>query len=145
MRSQFQVGSLPVLILTAAAALTAAGCGSSGPEMARVSGTVTHNGKLVPKGTVSFVATQAGGRNATGELDANGSYRLQTEETNDGVLLGDYKVAIYSHAEEILDYTPKVPIKVERLIPEKYENPDTSDLKRTVKSGSNTFDFELTD
>jgi hypothetical protein len=27
----------------------------------------------------------------------------------------------------------------------KYENPKTANLKRTVKSGSNTFDFELTD
>jgi hypothetical protein len=145
MRSQFQVGSVSVLVLAAAAALAATGCGSSGPEMASVSGKVTYNGKPVPKGTVSFVATQADGRNASGELDASGNYRLQTEAPGDGAQLGEYDVALYSHDEEVLDYTPRVPVKVERLIPEKYEDPKTSTLKRTVKSGSNTFDFELTD
>jgi hypothetical protein len=35
--------------------------------------------------------------------------------------------------------------KPQPLTPEKYENPKTSGLRKTVKSGSNTFDFELTD
>jgi len=113
--------------------------------MARVYGKVTYNGKPVPKGTVSFVSHDPERRNATGQLDSQGSYQLQTENPKDGAQVGEYEVAIYSHNEPILDYRPKVPAKVERLIPEKYENPATSTLKRTVKSGSNTFDFELTD
>jgi len=113
--------------------------------MARVSGKVTYQGKPVPKGTVSFVSTDPGRRNATGQLDQNGNYRLQTEEPDDGAELGDYQVTLYSHEEPILDYRPKVPVKAQRLVPQKYEDPKTSGLKRTVKSGSNTFDFELTD
>jgi len=75
----------------------------------------------------------------------NGYYQLQTEEPGDGAVVGDYDVSLYAHEEKILDYRPKVPVKPQRLIPEKYENPKTSNLKRTVKSGSNTFNFELTD
>ena len=132
-------------LAVAAVALTPLACGRSGPEMARVSGKVTYQGKPVPKGTVSFVSTDPGRRNATGQLDQSGYYRLQTEEPDDGAELGDYQVTLYSHEEPILDYRPKVPVKAQRLVPQKYEDPKTSGLKRTVKSGSNTFDFELTD
>jgi hypothetical protein len=149
MRSQPHAGpgrrASCLALVAAAVALTPLACGRSGPEMARVSGTVTYQGKPVPKGTVSFVSPDAARRNATGQLDANGYYRLQTEEPGDGAELGDYDVAFYAHEEKILDYRPKEPVKPQRLIPEKYENPKTSGLKRTVKSGSNTFNFELTD
>ena len=113
--------------------------------MASVSGKVTYQGKPVMKGTVSFVPTDSGRRNATGQLDPNGNYKLQTESPGDGAELGDYNVTVYAHDEEVLQYTPKVPQKVQRRVPEKYENPKTSGLKRTVKSGSNSFDLELTD
>jgi hypothetical protein len=113
--------------------------------MARVYGKVTYNGKPVTKGRVSFVSPDPNRRNATGEMDAQGNYQLQTENPGDGAEVGEYDVAFYAHNEPILDYRPKVPVKAERLIPEKYENPATANLKRTVKSGSNTFDFELTD
>lgn len=149
MRPRPQIGPArraSFLTLAAAAmALTPLACSGSGPEMARVSGTVTYNGKPVPKGTVSFVSTEPGRRNATGMLDENGYYRLQTENPGDGAEVGDYDVTIYSHDEKILDYKPKVPVKAERLVPAKYEDPKTSGLKRTVKSGSNTYDFPLTD
>jgi len=149
MRSNLQLGpvrrAVSLALTAAAVALTPMACGRSGPEMARVSGTVTYQGKPVPKGTVSFVATDPSRRNATGQLDQNGYYQLQTEEPGDGAVVGDYDVSLYAHEEKILDYRPKVPVKPQRLIPEKYENPKTSNLKRTVKSGSNTFNFELTD
>lgn len=149
MRLQSQVGPgrrrALFLALAAAVALTPVACGSSGPPMARVSGTVTYMGKPVTKGVVSFVSTDPSRRNATGQLDKSGNYRLQTEEPGDGAELGDYDVTLYSHDEPLLDYRPKVPVKPQRLIPEKYENPKTSNTKRTVKSGSNTFDLELTD
>jgi hypothetical protein len=113
--------------------------------MAQVSGTVTYKSKPVIKGTVSFVSTDPNRRNATGQLDPNGNYKLQTETSGDGAELGDYNVTIYSHDEQVLDYTPKVPVKVERRVPEKYESPKTSGLKMTVKRGSNRMDFPLSD
>jgi hypothetical protein len=134
------------VLVALALALTPLACGGSGPEMARVTGKVTYQGKPVMKGLVTFVSTELGRRrNATGQLDPNGNYQLQTETAGDGAELGDYQVTIYAHDEEVLQYTPKVPVKVERRTPAKYENPKTSELKRTVKSGSNQFDFELTE
>src|SRR5271163_4014621 len=69
-----------LLVLVALAlALTPLACGGSGPEMARVTGKVTYKSRPVMKGLVTFVATNPNRRNATGQLDPNGGYRLQTE------------------------------------------------------------------
>jgi hypothetical protein len=146
-RSEPQVGpgGWACLFVLATLALTPLACGGSGPEMARVTGKVTYQGKPVMKGTVTFVTSIPHGRNASGLLDPNGFYRLQTETAGDGAELGDYKVTVYAHDEQILDYKPKVPIKVERRTPVKYEDPKSSELKATVKSGSNEFNFELVD
>jgi hypothetical protein len=134
-----------LLVLVASAlALTPLACGGSGPEMARVTGKVSYQGKPVAKGLVTFVST-GNTRNATGQLDPNGYYKLQTETAGDGAELGDYQVTVYAHDEQVLDYKPKVPVKAERRTPEKYESPKTSGLNRTVKGGSNEFNFELTD
>ncbi|WP_254053627.1 hypothetical protein [Singulisphaera sp. GP187] len=113
--------------------------------MAPVSGKVTYQGKPVPKGTITFASLAPEGRNATGQLDSDGSYTLQTENPRDGALLGEYNVMIYAHDEVILDYIPRKPIPPKILSPTKYEKPETSGLKATVKSGSNTFDFDLKD
>jgi hypothetical protein len=120
------------------------GCGSSGPGMASVSGTVTYEGKPVPKGTITFQPVDSSkGRTATGEIGADGSYTVQTEQPGDGALVGDYRVAISAREEEVLDYHPPKPVAPKRLVPQKYENPQTSELKATVKPGSNNIPFDL--
>lgn len=131
------------LLMLALVALAPAACGGSG--LAGVSGTVTYQGKPVAKGTVTFVSTTSGGRNATGELQADGSYTLHTEQPGDGAAPGDYLVTVYAHDEPVLDYTPKKPVRPKLLVPVKFERPETSGLKASVKSGSNTFNFVLTD
>ncbi len=146
-RVEFATGAarLACLLAVAVATLAPIGCGPTGPGMAQVTGKVTYKGKPVPKGTITFVHEGAEGRNASGELDEAGNYRLQTENPGDGALLGEYKVTIYAHDEPILDYIPTTPVKPKILAPQKYEKPDTTPLKATVKSGSNTFDFTLTE
>jgi len=138
-------GRRACLLALSATTLAAFACGSSGPAMGRVSGTVTYKGKPVPKGTVSFLPTTPGARNATGEIHPDGSYSLQTENPNDGAQVGEYSVTIFSHDEPVLDYVPTKPVPKKILTPQKYEKPDTSGLKATVASGSNTVNFELTD
>jgi hypothetical protein len=123
--------------------LAPVGCGRSGPEMARVTGKVTYQGKPVPKGTIAFIPVAGTGRNATGAIAPDGTYTLQTEDPNDGAQLGEYRVTISARDDAVLDYTPPVPILPKRLAPEKYENPETSGLKETVVRGSNVFDFDL--
>jgi hypothetical protein len=136
---------VPALAVAIVVTLIPLGCGGSGPEKASVYGKVTYKGQPVPKGTIAFVTTAPNGRNATGAIGTDGSYTLQTEEPGDGALLGDYKVTISARDDVILDYIPPKPIPPKRLVPEKYENPDASGLKATVKSGKNPLNFELVD
>jgi hypothetical protein len=131
------------LVLAALALLALLGCGRSGPEMARVTGKVTYQGKPVPKGTIAFIAVDSHARNATGAIAPDGTYRLQTEEPNDGAQLGEYRVTVSARDDVVLDYIPPVPVKPKMLAPAKYENPETSGLKATVVRGSNVFDFDL--
>ena len=138
-----RMGALGIVAVALGGA--AIGCGSTGPGMAQVTGKVTYQGKPVPKGLVSFVATGPDGRNATGQIDESGNYRLQTENPGDGALTGDYNVSISARDDVILDYIPKKPIPPKYLAPAKYEDPAKSGLKATVKSGSNSIDFPLAD
>ena len=131
------------LVALAFAVAVVPGCGRSGPEMARVSGKVTYQGKPVPKGTITFLPVAPTGRTATGAISADGSYTLQTEEPADGAQLGEYRVTIYSHDEPVLDYTPPQPVKPKLLVPASFEDPETSGLKKTVVRGSNVIDFDL--
>lgn len=114
--------------------------------MSSVSGTVTAQGKPVPKGTIGFLATDPNGRNATGLIQSDGSYTLQTENPGDGALPREYNVTVSAREDAVvLDYIPKKPIPPKFLAPEKYEKPETSGLKAKVVSGSNRIDFDLPD
>lgn len=129
--------ALPVLL---------AGCGGSdGPEMAKVTGKVTYQGKPLTKGTISFVSTDPSRSNANSVIGPDGSYSLQTTNPGDGAVVGDYKIVVSDVDPNSLNTpAPGEPVKKqERLIPEKYENPDASGLTRKVVSGSNTFDIAL--
>ncbi len=122
------------------------GCGgSSGPEMARVSGKVTYQGKPLTKGTISFISNDPSGSNANSVIGPDGSYSLQTTNPNDGAVVGEYRVIVSDIDPNALNTpAPGEPVKKqERLIPEKYEKPDTSGLTRKVVSGSNSFDIAL--
>lgn len=124
--------------------LLTAGCGSSGPEMARVSGTVTYQGQPLETGTISFISTDPARPNANGTLGPGGTYELQTREPSDGAELGEYQIAISDIDPDAMNSAlPGEPLELTSKIPEKYQNPATSGLTRTVERGSNTFDFEL--
>jgi len=132
-----------VFAFATVATLIVPGCGRSGPEMAAVFGKVTYNGKPVPMGTISFQPDAPDGRTAVGEIDSDGSYQLQTENPGDGAQLGSYHVSISAVDAPVLDYIPAKPVPPKRLVPEKYEKPETSGLTATVKSGKNEIPFDL--
>lgn len=122
------------------------GCGGSGgPEMATVTGKVTYQGKPLTKGTISFISTDPSRSNANSVIGPDGSYSLQTTNPGDGAVVGEYKVIVSDVDPNSLNTAaPGEPVKKqERLIPEKYENPDSSGLTRKVESGRNTFDIAL--
>jgi len=129
------------------------GCGSSGPQMGRVSGKVTYQDQPVANATVTFLPEAAGSQSATGITDASGEYQLSTFGKNDGALVGKHRVNVVARAA----FEGKLPPGAgeamleefqaagKPLIPQKYFNVETSGLSFEVESGSNQFDLVLTD
>jgi hypothetical protein len=126
--------------------LLAAGCGSDGPVMGRVSGTVkVVGGEPLTKGTVTFIATDGKRPNATGSIGESGYYTLQTTEPGDGAVVGDYKVAISDvDSSQLNTALPGMPVKLPKsAIAKMYLDSDKSGLTATVEAGSNTKDFAV--
>jgi hypothetical protein len=90
---------------------------------------------------------------ATGETDAQGSFRLTTFEANDGAAPGEYKVAVRKvqllrgeRPAQASDDQAAPPPDEKWLLPTKYGYTQSSGLKATVKPGeTNDFKFELPD
>lgn len=136
---------IPVLMITFA------GCsGGSRPPTIPVQGKITYKGQPVTQGMVTFQAVKpAEGypqRPATGTINPDGTYQLATFEAGDGVIPGEYKVAVVSKTgEDTLDNPNAV---AKWLIPEKYGTADKSGLTATISpddSPPKVIDFELTD
>src|SRR5437588_6653569 len=91
--------------LLVALALTAPGCRSEGPELARVRGKVTVKGQPLTRGTVTFAATDPNRLNASSQIGSDGSYDLQSHEPGDGAELGEYVVTVSDvDVSKVLDY-----------------------------------------
>jgi hypothetical protein len=129
------------------------GCGPSGPHTVKVYGKVTYQGKPVTQGRVTFTPIREVNiddpslyRPAVAMLKADGSYVLQTFREKDGVMPGEYAVAIIAFHEW---RPPKFPgDHAEYSIPEKYVKSETSGLTVTVPedaSGSIEQNFNLVD
>lgn len=131
------------------------------PKLVPVSGTVTRKGAPVEKAQVAFINPDAS-RNAIGETDSQGKFRLGTFGNADGAILGDH-VVIVTKAAAVAAASPAGPPKPEDLakmasagqmtavksdqsIPAKYGDPKTTSLKATVKGdGQDDFTFDLVD
>ena len=113
-----------------------AGCGSGAPPAGSVSGNVTYNGQPLASGVVIF-ENEKTGVGASAELDSSGTYRIESIRT------GQYQVAIQPPSApppEEMEQGAEAP---KLNIPDKYLNPQTSDLTATVNEGTNTADFSL--
>jgi hypothetical protein len=148
----------PIMSMIAGLALLPViGCGPDDGIGKRypVSGTVTYQGKPVPRGTVTFTPESTEGRPAAADIDPDGSYTATTATPGDGMLPGKYRVSIHAVESDMsvvkgkvggthrVDLIAKAPKKA--LVPSKYADPSTSQLTVEVKPESNTFDFKLTD
>jgi hypothetical protein len=127
----------------------AAGCGENFPETVVTGGVVTHRGKPVSLGTISFQpaarAGAAAARPATGVLAPDGSYQLHSFRHGDGVMPGQYHVTIESY-EEGGPTAEDTDRPLRWRIPEKYGHPTTSGLIATIPadaSGALTINFDL--
>jgi hypothetical protein len=134
-----------LLILLAASAFQLAGCGSSGPELADVTGKITLDGEPLPKVGVVFRPVGEGRSPAYGGTNKEGVYTLLFSRDSRGAMPGDYEVDLevtrYSKSEieqmKAEGNEPPPPV----TLPKKYRQPGA--LKASVKPGPNTIDFAL--
>lgn len=139
-----------------------AGCGRSGPELARVQGLVTLDGVAVKEGSVQFWPDT--GRPARASIAEDGTYQLTTFKPNDGAYVGQHRVTIKATKLASPDPDPEIEstqaeiehfrkpgvkrIRASRVvwvIPRKYAEVDTSPLSAMVESGSNEINFDIKD
>lgn len=130
------------VLLASLLSVSAWGCGGPAdlPDLGRVSGTVKLNGEPLPDATVEFTP-EAKGRGSIATTDANGFYMLKYTNDYNGAVVGKHTVRITTatagHSGEGGAGREGTPERV----PPQYNS--ASDLIRDVKSGSNTFDFEI--
>ena len=139
-------------VLFAAVCLFAAGCGESAPDVVPASGTVTLNGKPLPKVQVKFIPQADVGAEfiATGVTDDQGRYTL-TCNGEPGACEGENKVIIAEQEppEELLSETKQKELAAyrrtlkNRPVPKAYGNLADTPLKKDVKAGQPTYDFDL--
>jgi hypothetical protein len=144
------------------------GCSRSGrPATAPVRGQVIYQGKAVAGATVTFLCPGAP-RLAIGTTDDAGNYRLSTFETDDGAVIGTHVVAVKKESPELeQSVDTEKPIdsksmskaieqamrqsarqiekaeKSKPLLPAKYADRHTSDIRKEVVEGDNVINIEL--
>ncbi|HWL11319.1 MAG TPA: hypothetical protein VNQ76_23140 [Planctomicrobium sp.] len=123
------------------------GCGKAAtPPLAKVSGVISLDGKPLTAGTVQFIPDKemgTAGRMAVGTIQSNGHYELTSVKPGDGAQVGHHIVVIqaFETAPPVTETEPPPP---RALIPLKYTDPDTSELRAEVKKGTrNEISFDL--
>jgi len=141
MKCQFLVLSLVLVGVT--------GCSgrSDRPELGLVTGTISFKGAPLVGASVTFLPD--GGRPSVGKTDSSGSYQLVYIRNVQGAKIGSNRVEIRSLAEgadtqhdgDGEEVAQKVKRVTKEIVPAKYNQ--KSELLVDVKSGKNTFDFNL--
>jgi len=72
-------------------------------------------------------------------VEPDGTFSLSSYTANDGAPVGDYHVTVIWRKPWVDEHGKPGP----NLLPEKYAKPDTTDLRATVKSAENNFNFDL--
>ena len=118
------------------------GCGSSGPRLGVVTGTVTLDGKPVPGALVTFVSKEPDGTSSYGKTDDTGKYQLEFTTERLGAMLGSHDVTIVTNRVSQSDEPETGTVaKTEFVpIPKHYAR---GALTAEVKAGSNVHDFFL--
>ena len=124
------------LSLAAFCVLLLSGCGG---HESTISGVVRLDNKPLNRGTVTFHPVD-GGAAAYGRIGADGRYEIRTGHGK-GLSPGEYRVTVVAASEPPPDGSEEIP--GELLTPPRYGNLDETDLRYTVKRGSNLIDIDL--
>jgi hypothetical protein len=129
----------PRTFLTAVVSLgiACAGCTSGSgslPSLISVKGKVTYKGQPVTTGVVQFEPDDYG-RNASGNIQSDGTYELTTFKPGDGVVAGHHRISITDTGRQ----------GGRDVVPKKYARPNTSKLTADVDPAHTEFNFDLVD
>jgi hypothetical protein len=139
-----------------------AGCANEptrdGPELAKVTGTITLDGEPVEGAHIRF-SPEAGGPAAFAVSDRRGRYELRTFDPGDGAVPGKYGISATKEVTEAgMEFDSQAELEAyvkehgERppkgetvsVLPEKYSSPGTSELTAEITvAKKNRFDLEL--
>lgn len=147
MRSSFQIARGLVCLV----AFAVLGCGGSkGPDLVPAKGVLTLDGKPLAGATVIFHSDGKRGQEGVGQTDDKGAFVLRTTN-RDGAIPGSYKVTVQSYVKP--DGSPLVVTEQDRqqgidvtqlivmgqaksAVPEKYTDPDSTDVHFEIKAGA---------
>ena len=116
--------------------LALAGCGSSGPKIVSISGTVTRGGNPVKDLTINFVPE--GGRPSWATTAADGSYTLHYTRDQDGACVGKHKVWV------VYDPPPADPAaEMARMDGHFDMPPDIKAIVTKYSEGSSPLEFDI--
>jgi len=137
MRKILWCGALGVMAVVA-------GCGTDqGPERAAVSGTVKVDGEPLADGAISFLPTDGTVGPAAGGTVKDGAFDIPKE---DGVVVGKNRVEITGNRKtgrKVPDAGKPGSMQEEVVSAIAPEANTRSKLVETVKSGTNTFNFDV--
>jgi hypothetical protein len=137
----------PQLMLIASLIFLSAGCGDASLKTYSVEGRVVYDdGSPVQGGIVSFETDQrnaADGEpniiNATGTVEADGSFRLITNRQFEGAVAGVHRVAVSEAPSTASDFDAMQKSSRQMIaIPRKYASFDTSGLTAKVEPKANS-------
>ncbi|MCC6510442.1 MAG: hypothetical protein IT423_15180 [Pirellulaceae bacterium] len=135
--------SMVSLGLLSLSMLSLVGCGSDGPKLVEVTGTVTLDGQPVPGAIVIFNPDFPGGSNSLGKTDGQGKYRLEFSQDKKGAMIGKHVVEITTKkiaASDMPDTGEAVSLEYV-AIPAKYRK--RGSLTAEVTDSRNVIDFAL--
>jgi len=125
-----------------------AGCSDGSQGLAAVKGKVTYKGKPVPNGTVNFNPVDGNKPSASGKIQPDGSYVLETylgSRPSAGAVIGSHKVIIVAMQDQEGILPEQRAALPPPIVPSKYTHPNTTDLKAEVEKKENVIDFDLKD
>ena len=116
------------------------GCGSGGPELGEVAGTVKLGGQPLADAKVIF-QPEKGGSPSTATTDASGHYELMFTADREGAMIGKHKVTVSTFRQKSNEDGTTTTI-AER-VPDKYTRQSTTPELKEVKPGSQEINLEL--
>jgi len=134
------VKQLPLILVAIVGFFSFSGCGSGGPALGQVEGTVTLDGVPLPGARVIFTPVD-GGRSSMAVTDGSGHYELEFAAGKKGAVVGKHKVTISTFEAGEKDDSGQLVGFVPERVPAKYNTNSTLEVE--VKRGHQVIDFPL--